>query len=316
MLGLLGALVAAAGVLLVVLFRPEAGDVALAARTGTEDDDAEPAPLVVDDAPHPVGVRVEIQPEPVLPNALPESSPPTPSEVRSWVDDLRDDDVRGNAGWAMAHLRRAGRAIVPALEETLTSLDCQQRQLAAVLLREHDDPPSELLASVSVEALGREASRALVSTLAEPGAVGATRYLARHGLAARPALRFGLGSHDDQQRFLCAFLLACAGDPADADRVGRELIARLGDNGIGGDAIMAANGLYRLGRVAPFPVRSWIPYADEQARRLLELVARDLEAPPRNRRELAERSRMHDVTTVYHDPVLEFDVTRSRVPTW
>jgi hypothetical protein len=214
-------------------------------------------------------------------------------------------------------LRRAWSAEVrAALGEALLSRDRQQRHLAAVLLRDDDAHPTPELCTVSVEALDREVSRALVATLWHEGVAGAARYLARHAPAALTALRYGLGSTDAQQRFLCAFLLTGAGERADAGLIARELIAHLGDNEIAGDAMMAAHGLYRLARSAPVALQSWLPHVDGQARSLLELVALDLEAPPRDRRELVARRRLHRVTDVYHDPVLEFDIERSRVPTW
>lgn len=57
--------------------------------------------------------------------------------------------------------------------------------------------------------------------------------------------------------------------------------------------------------------------ADAQARRLLDLIELDLVRPPRNQTELRTRTReLSSITTLYHDPVLQFDAFRSRVPSW
>ncbi len=238
------------------------------------------------------------------------------AEVQSCVEDLRDDDIRGNATAAMTRLRRLDQSMIPVLERALTSQDLQQRHLVAEVLYDLDAPASQTLVDVSVQGLGREVTRAVsASGLASP-AVSATRYLANHTEAARSALRFGLGSQDSQQRFLCAFLLAQGGHALDTDIVCRELIEHLADNHIRGDALMATHGLYRLGAHGQAALRSWRPYVDEQARSLLDLIELDWRAPPRDRAELAARSKLQRVTTVYHDPALHYDVRRSPVATW
>lgn len=306
------------------VLRPPGDAVALATASEASSPDLEPVALAGVRSAGDPEVRTAVEPAAEAANdasaegARPEDEPlvAAPADIRRWVDDLRDDDVPGNAGAAMACLLRAGAAALPALADTLVSPDRQQRHLAAVVLRRVDAPPTHLLCTVSVEALERDVSRELAATLAMPGAVSATRYLAAHARDARAALRFGLGSGDDQQRFLCAFLLACAGERDDVDRVSRELITHLGDNHIRGDAVMAANGLFRLGGSVGATLQSWQPYVDEQARSLLRLIELDLRHPPRNPRELRERAALQNVTTVYHDPALHFDVTRSRVPTW
>jgi len=276
---------------------------------------------LLSDATRPEPVRVALAdtataPLPAAGDPAAPQEPPTLAAVARWVEELRDDDVPGNAGAAMARLCQDPDAATPVLRRALASPDRQQRHLAAALLRRLDAEPSADLCAVSVEALAREVSDELCRTLAMPGATDATRYLARHAAAAHAALRFGLGASDPQQRFLCAYLLAAGGDSLDLDRVSRELIEHLADNEIDGDALMASHGLYRLGaRVRPI-LQSWLPHVDDQARSLLDLIDLDLRSPPRDQVELAARRLMQNVTTVYHDPALHFDVSRSRVPTW
>jgi hypothetical protein len=128
-------------------------------------------------------------------------------------------------------------------------------------------------------------------------------------------LRRGLGSIDAQQRYLAAFLLACAGTTHDVGVVVRELVPHLNDNHTLGDALMAAHALYRLGRQVVPMLHYWRTGADEQGRRLIDLILLDLDQPPRTRDEFVARSWRHGVTCVYHDPVIEFDIDRSTIAT-
>jgi hypothetical protein len=129
-------------------------------------------------------------------------------------------------------------------------------------------------------------------------------------------LRRGLQGGDAQQRFLCAWLLAHSGDTEHVDAICRELLPHLADNEIRGDAVMATNGLYRLGAAALPALRWWRPHVDEQARAMIDLVVSDLQQPPRNRAELARRGAARRVSPLYHDPAIEYDVQRSHVPSW
>lgn len=245
------------------------------------------------------------------------TDPPLPPiEIARWIDDLRDDGIPHNGTRALRRLMAAGAAAAPFLERALDAFDLQQRQLAAVVLRCNCGAPTPALLRVTVEALRRDAAAALVSTLAGSVSIGATRHLLGNTAAARPFLRQGLGQGDDQQRFLCAFLLAAGGHDDDRAIVARELVVHLADNDIDGDALMAAHGLYRMGEAGIAATALWRPHVDAQARSLLDLIALDLQAPPRDRGELRARRTRHAVTDVYHDPAIEFDAFRSRVATW
>ncbi len=261
-----------------------------------------------------------LEAEPLARRACDEASaaeaPLSIGDVERCVEDLRDDDIRGNATAAMLRLRQLDQSMIPVLERALTSHDLQQRHLVAEVLYGLDARASQALVDVSVQALGRDVARAVSASGLASSAASATRYLANHTEAARSALRFGLGSQDSQQRFLCAYLLAQGGHALDTDIVCRELIEHLADNHILGDALMATHGLYRLGEHGQAALRSWRPYVDEQARTLLDLIELDWRTPPRDRAELAARSKLQWVTSVYHDPALHFDVRRSPVATW
>ncbi len=244
-------------------------------------------------------------------------------QIAAWVRDLRDDEVPWNAASALGRLVALPRGAVPALERALLSSDVQQRHLVALALRQRcrggRDAPSPRLFEVTVEALagwmGEQLAVRRVSQTWSPTAEG-TRFLAPNALAAREPLRRGLGSGDEQQRFLCAWLLGQSGDMEQASGICRELLPHLGDNQICGDALMAANGIYRLGTAALPTLRWWRPHVDAQARGLIDLIVLDLEQPPRSRADVVARGRDLHVTQLYHDPALEFDVTRSPVPSW
>ncbi|MCA8963531.1 MAG: hypothetical protein H6838_07880 [Planctomycetes bacterium] len=245
-----------------------------------------------------------------------ELAPPTPEQRRRHqqkIRDLANDHIAGNALAAMRSLRDPDAA--PLLHEALASLDLQQRQLAAHLLRQMTIRPTPRLLEVSVESLHSRVDQELHRTLISRTSPDATRYLYHHRQGTRPALRRALWSGDPQQRWLAAFLLACDGDTDNLAVLVRELITHLQDNDVSGDALMAAHALHHLGpEVAPF-LQSWRPSVDEQGRQLIDLILLDLREPPRNRQQLRARRTLHAVTEIYFDPVLEFDIDRSRVST-
>lgn len=229
------------------------------------------------------------------------------------IEALRDDGIRWNAGHAMGEL--ATPAAVPVLREALASHDVQQRLLAACVLVRIPTAPSARLAEVLVEAMRPEHSRSLYSTLLQPTASLATRYLYHHPRDARPALRDGFTRGDDQQRYLCAFLLACDGSRDDLVPVTRELVHHLRDNDTLGDAMMAAHALHRLGADVLPELLAWRQAVDEQGQQLIELIALDLRNPPRTEAELVGRHAMHRVSQLYHDPVVQYDIDRSPLAT-
>ncbi len=240
-------------------------------------------------------------------------SGPTGPEAAALVEQLRDDDVRWNAMEASESLRRLGWRAVPALESALASEDWQQRQMAADVLRSVAGyKPSPAMLRVEVEGLRhdelprqRRGRRAYTFVFnAKRGA----EHLLRHVREAEPLLTAALVSEDQQQRFLCAYILGCAGRDEHAAAVAGVLLPHLRDNDVRNDAIMAAAALYRLGpKVRPYVVAAR-PSADRQARQLIDLILINLdEGPPQTWEELDARKRMHRVTRLRHDPVAQHD---------
>ncbi len=278
-----------------------------------------PAPLVAESqervvpTTHRAAITIPVERR-TVPRPPAQEPPPldaaTPIQIRGWVEALRDDGVRFNAIGAVNKLRRAGRLAKRALEDGLRSHDTQQRTLSARLLRDLDDPPDVLLTEESVEQLRQGRRPRLLKHTQH-----SMQYLARHASHARQRLHWGLGSDDPQQRFFCAYLLGQAGydDPV-ARRI---LVDHLGDNRIQGDALMASHALYKIGPRALPTVRSVLATTrDAQAATLLRVIERDLVDPAAAGTPVADAAAIRAITTVYHDPVHEYRLGRSRIATW
>lgn len=231
---------------------------------------------------------------------------------------MANDDIRHNAGVAVWRLRRIGAAAWPELEAALHSADGQQRQLAAWTLRAAKAPATPMLCAVSVDALHRDFDHEVNSVVRDEVSKTphAARWLAKHSTRARPFLVRGLSSAQGQQRFLCAYLLAQGGHHDYVREVCCELALHLNDNRVEGDAMMAAHGLFRLGAAALPSIREARRIADAQAHAVLDLLEWNLREPPRNAAELRLRLGKTRLTTLYHDPSIEFDIERSQVPTF
>lgn len=264
-------------------------------------------------------VAADLPPDPG-PDVAPVAREPVESQVvddprvARWVDDLRDDDIRWNGDRAYHALIELPPGRLPAVEAVLQSLDRQQQQFALGVLRvrvERGSPVGERFWPAAVAAL-RSDNHVRLPTLELP-AKGMLRFLAQRTAAAVPALQRALGSDDTQQRFYSAYLLAVVGERGSAARVADELVRRLASNTTSGDALMATHALYRLGAAALPTLREWRPGLDDQGRALIDLIALDLASPPQNRGELVARGRLHDITGIYHDPAIEFDLGRSSI---
>lgn len=134
------------------------------------------------------------------------------------IAELTSDDRVGNAVAALAELGAMGSTNLRALEVALTSADYQQRQLAAHVLRGTSGyAPNDLLLAVTVEGLQHDVLPLETWPTGEFAYTGVrnaaegTRYLAQHVQQARPFLHTGLESPDEQQRTLCALVLAISG---------------------------------------------------------------------------------------------------------
>jgi len=304
-----------------VAARGHAPQVDLAARVPTEEQPDEP-----DDVPA-AGLSAPRR-EPIAPPKSAEEARPaarhaagelqpelvTPAQLDAWVRDLLDDDIPGNAGRALELLEAAGALADPWLHQALFSVDEQQRQLAAYLLRERGAAPSEPLLTETLAVLQRGHDDVLGRVTGSSAIGGAMCWLAAQGDRIAPTLRHALGSPDPRQRFLCAFLLACAGDASDPHRVFDELVGHLADNDIEGDALMAAHGLYRMGPSMLPALRAARSRLDAQARKLADLIEENLASPtPRGGRRGA---RLPEVSTAYVDPVRNYVLGRSPIPQW
>ncbi len=227
------------------------------------------------------------------------------------IADLADDGIRGNAMDAVGPLLH--REAVPLLFEALDSRDLQQRQLAAALLRMQRARTTPRLAEVLVESFDGSVDGLLTRSGFPSARATAVRHLYHHPGDGREPLRRALWSQDATTRFLAAFLLACDRDYENRGPIVRELVARLGDNDVTGDAMMAAHALYRMGPEILPSVTLWRSSVDEQAQQLIDLLVLDFTAPPRSRADFHRRSGMHGISRLYHDPLIEYDIDRSPV---
>lgn len=239
--------------------------------------------------------------------ALADQPPVTETRIRELVEDLRDDDVRFNAGSAVYALQRIGTPAVPHLIPALQSGDYQFRQFAAHVLRRIDPANTdEQLLRVSVEALqDDEYPYGKTQTTFVKNAYSATMYLINHAATAEPLLDVALGSPDHQQRFLAAYILGMGGRAATIERAAPILIAHLRDNSIRGDAILATAALYRFGLAVMPTLQDALADADPQQEEMLGLLMVDLLNPPRTKADLVARKSLQSITTVVYDPAIE-----------
>ena len=261
--------------------------------------------------------------EPVQPASLRVelASPAADARVPGWVEDLRDDDVPNNARRAILALQRCPPGDLPELEQALGSYDLQLRHFAGFVLRCRvlDDraEATDRLMAVTVDALRSDINQRVPgvrTTIPNDLAPLAARFLAPRAAAAQRWLEQALFGSDAQQRFLCAYLLAQGGLDQHREPIFYELFEHLNDNQIGSDALMAAHGLFRLGTaVTPLLEAHW-SQLDEQGQRLARLIQQDVATPPRNEIERRVRGRRVKVSSVYLDPVFDYDITRSVVP--
>lgn len=223
--------------------------------------------------------------------------------IRSLIEQLRDDDIRWNATTAGRWLFPVRQEAAPWLRLALLSDDRQQRQIVAEILRQVDGERSELLLRANVEALecddmtllrpneAEEAMR-ILDELA-PAEIDDAR---RRGIQisnatdsvgwfledpgrirlAAPLLGGQLDSPDPQAAFLSAFLLAHIGGDRWRDAVVPILVASLMENDVGGDAVLACNGLFAMGPEVVPELRRHLQLRDGQAELLLRHLIANL----------------------------------------
>jgi len=203
--------------------------------------------------------------------------------IAELIADLAHDDVSWNAQAAMTRLRGQPEAR-EALEKALLSPDRQQRQLAASLLREFDDEPSDRLLAVTLEGLRHDRfpldpETGQFTPMVE-NATNGTRFLEKHAQRIWTDLTIGQESPDGQQRLLCAYLLARSRCPHTLPRTCQILVGHLFDNDVNGDAKISVDALRGLGRAGLPYLRAAIPSADDQARGFLRQLVSELTDAP------------------------------------
>ncbi|MBX3464163.1 MAG: hypothetical protein KF830_13395 [Planctomycetes bacterium] len=304
-----------------LVFAAQVGDVPLAATFDAVARAAANEPVVPAVA-NPWTVGIEAAPARTQIAAGEPGAAPDPIVVDPRIDalvlDLRDDNVPWNAHRAMGALLDLPPGRIPALEDSLRSHDLQQRIYAGMVLRARCDLeralPSQALFEVSTESLRSDVQVDDIGTFAQPLRATSLQFLLPHAAAASPALRAALRSDDRQQRVYAAFALAPAAARDDVPSIVAQLVGHLESNRIVGDAMLAAHGLYRLGEPALPALRMWRRHLDEQARSLIDLIEADLLSPPRDAATLKERGATARVSRLYHDAVLQYDITRSPLP--
>ncbi|MEZ6019542.1 MAG: hypothetical protein R3F17_05390 [Planctomycetota bacterium] len=195
--------------------------------------------------------------------------------MAEYIEDLRDDDVRFNAGSALVALRTLLPASRPALEAVLDSDDYQQRQYATFLLLDtvtKPEGPSPKLWRNLVEGLGSDEIRDTGWSGDFANATDFAACLLEHGDPAVPHLLEALHQPNAQRRLLAAAILAWRGDKDHVAQLCEELLPHLNDNQAAGDARIACSALVGIGRPAlPF-LREASPRLDVQGRELAEYL--------------------------------------------
>ena len=253
-------------------------------------------------------------------NAEPLLAAPLTAKDTAAIDDairaLADDGIPRNGVAAVHALRDFGDKAVPALQRALDSADEQQRHLAAFVLRWTNAAPTRRLCELSVEALGDPEIEGYWRTLIHRPALSATRWLDEKSGSKEVVshLLVAARSLQPQRRFLAAAMLARRGVQTDLHHTCAVLVAQLPDNDKMGDALVAAHGLYRLGASALPQIRLAYRGADEQTRKLLQLVEDNLaddeagkKRTPAELRERYDRLGLRTVTEVCLDPVRDHE---------
>jgi hypothetical protein len=220
-----------------------------------------------------------------------------PSNARL-VQDLRDDDVRGNALAAMGKIRLRRRdpahhlELAPLLENGLWVPDRQGRVLSALMLQPmtHDAPAgvpphpvSRRLVEVTFECLFAEGGYPVVlegrTGFHAPPRNSSIPFLLEHAGDLEADLVRLLLSNDPERSFVGAFVLARDRQRGYTDRIAPVLIDRLVDNWTRRDAMMSVAGLYALGPDVLAWTEPELP-RDEQQRLCLEYLALAFRDPP------------------------------------
>jgi hypothetical protein len=233
----------------------------------------------------------------------------TPAEL---IEQLRDDDIRGNLLNAQSALFTHPDLTPEFLYNALNNEDWQIRQVVCQFIWNQSSDQrfviTENLVRVTIEGLkddttpfDRARHRGLVYFNASFG-VGKLIPIARDWSHLLVPI---LESDDGQQQFLAAYILARGGVYESVERISEILLPHLRDNTIREDAKFA---VYALGGMGP----ELLPYlkdalitADAQQRDLVQLLIVDIMDPPITQSEIESRARYNTITQTVHDPAVQ-----------
>ncbi len=255
----------------------------------------------------------------------------TPQEL---IEQLRDDDIRGNLLSAKGALMTHPDLSPGILYNALNHEDWQVRQVVCQMIWNfaqarrvfvpnpaeggqwnggqwetiEPDPRYRVtddLVRVTIEGLkddttpfDTERHRGLVYFNASFG-VGKLIPIARDW---KHLLEPKLESTDKQQQFLVAYIMARGGVHESVERISEILLPHLRDNTIREDAKFAAYALGGMGpELLPY-LRDALIAADAQQRDLVQLLIVNIMDPPITQAEIESRARYNTITQTVHDP--------------
>lgn len=202
--------------------------------------------------------------------------------IRTFINDLRDDDVPYNAEGSLYALSWFAHDLTnPPLQAALRSDDYQQRQYAADILRDRSEvAPSADLYRVSVEGLVDDSpGDGRTSWLLMSNAHVGFDYLLLHAEGAEPYIKEGLASKDAQQRMLCALIAAATNRQQLLPTACPLLVESLGSDDIEENAKFSAAALMKLGRPALPYLKPALADDDAQRRQIAVLLVQRIEEP-------------------------------------
>ncbi|MBC8310203.1 MAG: hypothetical protein H8E83_06795 [Planctomycetes bacterium] len=194
--------------------------------------------------------------------------------------DLRNDGIWGSASSAMSMLKKLWPDSIEALSHETMVGDGQSKALAAQMLRQRIEVPSEILLVACVSDLHDDGDVDGWEMM-EGNARQAAEYLLRWWSISSQYVLEAIESSDEQQRFLAATIAGFAGSTEKREMVVNILFPHLLDNSFYGDAKIAAPAIYHLGPKAVPLLQQKLKDADDQARSILLHIIERLENPER-----------------------------------
>ncbi len=194
--------------------------------------------------------------------------------------DLRNDGIWGSASSARSMLKKLWPDSIEALRHETMVGDGQSKVLAAQMLRQLIEVPSEILLVACVSDLHDDGGVDGWEMM-EGNARQAAEYLLRWWSISSQYVLEAIESSDVQQRFLAATIAGFAGSTEKRETVINILFPHLLDNRFYGDAKIAAPAIYHLGPKAVPLLKEKLKDADDQARSILLHIIERLENPER-----------------------------------